>query len=107
MYIRLFKSWSRRNYRLDDYLQAYIKKKKKKKKNIVSPTLSVSAVVNFYSVSTVHFKARKNKQMSTLQTKTRPNVKIHIIYSISNANCMRKNVCPFQYPLSLMLSYST
>ena len=34
-------------------------KKKNKKKNIVSPTLSVSAVVHFYSVSTVHIKDQK------------------------------------------------
>ena len=37
------------------------KKKKKKKKNTVSPTLSVSAVVHFYSVSTVHNKDQKSK----------------------------------------------
>ena len=30
-------------------------------KNTVSPTLSVSAVVHFYSVSTVHMKTRKNE----------------------------------------------
>ena len=33
----------------------------KNKKNIVSPTLSVSAVVYFYSVSTVHIKDQKTK----------------------------------------------
>ena len=32
---------------------------KKKKRNTVSPTLSVSAVVHFYSVSTVHLKDQK------------------------------------------------
>ena len=31
------------------------------KKNIVSPSLSVSAVVHFYSVSTVHIKDQKTK----------------------------------------------
>ena len=31
------------------------------KKNTVSPTLSVSAVVHFYSVSTVHIKDQKKK----------------------------------------------
>ena len=34
-------------------------KTKNKKKNTVSPTLSVSAVVHFYSVSTVHIKDQK------------------------------------------------
>ena len=33
----------------------------KKKKNVVSPTLSVPAVVHFYSVSTVHIKDQKTK----------------------------------------------
>ena len=51
MYIRLSKSWSWRNYSWDDYLQACIKKQKK--------TPSVSAVVHFYSVSTVHIKDQK------------------------------------------------
>ena len=36
-----------------------LKKKKKKKKKNVSTTLSVSAVVHFYSVSTVHIKDQK------------------------------------------------
>ena len=60
----------------------------KTKKNIVSPTLFVSAVVPFYSVSTVHIKDQKEKkQMSmtrkyhnhTLQTKTRPDIIMHFI----------------------------
>ena len=33
----------------------------KQKKNTVSPSLSVSAVVHFYSVSTVHIKDQKTK----------------------------------------------
>ena len=59
----------------------------KKQKNTVSPTLSVSAVVHFYSVSTVHIKDQEKKQMSmtrkyhnrTLQTKTRPDIIVHFI----------------------------
>ena len=35
--------------------------KKQKQKNIVSPTLSVSVVVHFYSVSPVHIKDQKKK----------------------------------------------
>ena len=34
----------------------------KNTKNTVSPTLSVSAVVHFYSVSTVHIKDQKKKK---------------------------------------------
>ena len=57
------------------------------KKNTVSPTLSVSTIVHFYSGSTVHIKDQKKKQMSmtrkyhshTLQTKTRPDIIVHFI----------------------------
>ena len=42
-------------------------------KKPVFPTLSVSAVVHFYSFSTVHFKDH------TLQTKTRPDIIMHFI----------------------------
>ena len=84
---------------------------KKQKKSFLS------AVVHFNSISTVHIKDQNNMSMTrkylnhTLQTKTMLDIIMHFIkngiYSISNANCMRKNVCPFQCLLSLMLSYST
>ena len=68
----------------------HVLKKKKKKKNAVSPTLSVSAVLHFYSVSTVHIKDQIKNQMSmmsmtrkchnhTLQTKTRHDIILHFI----------------------------
>ena len=90
MYIRLFKSRSWRNYRWDDYLQACIKKP-------VSPTLSVSAVVHFYSVSTVHIKdQKKQKSMNrkyhnhTLQTKTMPDIIMHFIKQRNQFHFERK-----------------
>ena len=60
--------------------------KQKQKKNTLFLTLSVSAVVHFYSFSTVHIKDQK-KQVSmirkyhnhTLQTKTRPDIIMHFI----------------------------
>ena len=52
MYIRLFKSWGWRHYS---------KTCIKKQKYTVSPTLSVSAVVHFYSFSTVHIKDQEKK----------------------------------------------
>ena len=84
----------------------------KKQKYTVSPTLSVSAVVHFYSFSTVHIKDQKKKQMSmtrkyhnhTLQTKTRPDIIVHFIKQRNQFHFERKlyvqNVCPFQYLLS-------
>ena len=68
------------------------------KKNPVSPTLSVSAVVHFYSVSTVHIKDQKKKQMSmarkyhnhTLQTKTRPDIIVHFIKQQNQFHFERK-----------------
>ena len=57
-----------------------------KPKHTVFPTLSVSAVVRFYSVSTVHIKDQKNTSEydrkyhnHTLQTKTRPDIIMHFI----------------------------
>ena len=57
----------------------------KTKKNTVSPTLSVSAIVHFYSVSTVHIKDQKKMSMTRkchnhiLQSKTRPDIIMHFI----------------------------
>ena len=69
-----------------------------KKKNTVSPTLSVSAVVHFYSFSTVDIKDQKKKQMSmirkyhnhTLQTKTRPDIIMHFINQRNQFHFERK-----------------
>ena len=69
---------------------------KKNKKN-ASPTLSVSAVVHFYSFSSVHIKDQK-KQMGmirkyhnhTLQTKTRPDIIMHFIKQRNQFHFERK-----------------
>ena len=61
-------------------------------------TPSVSAVVHFYSVSTVHIKDQKKKQMSmtrkyhnhTLQTKTRPDIIVHFIKQRNQFHFERK-----------------
>ena len=68
------------------------------KKNTVSPTLSVSAVVHFYSVSAVHIKDQKKTQMimtrkyhnHTLQTKTRPDIIVHFIKQRNQFHFERK-----------------
>ena len=60
---------------------------KQTKKHTVFQTLSVSAVVHFYSFSIVHILKTRKKQVSmirkyhnhTLQTKTRPDTIIHFI----------------------------
>ena len=67
-------------------------------KNTVSPTLSVSAVVHLYFVSTVHIKDQKEKEMSmtrkyhnyTLQTKTRPDIIVYIIKQRNQFHFERK-----------------
>ena len=70
---------------------------KKNKKKTVSPTLSISALVHFYSFSTVHIKDQK-KQMGmimkyhnhTLQTKTRPDIIMHFIKQRNQFHFERK-----------------
>ena len=69
---------------------------KKPPKNTVSPTLSVSAVVHFYSVSTVNIKEQKQMSMTrkyhnhTLQTKTRPDIIVHFIKQRNQFHFERK-----------------
>ena len=68
-------------------------------KKSVSPTLSVSAVVHFYSFPTVHIKDQK-KQMGmirkymyhnhALQTKTRPDIIMHFIKQRNQFHFERK-----------------
>ena len=71
------------------------------KKNTVSPTLSVSAVVHFYSVSTVHIWRPEKTQMSmtrkyhnhTLQTKTRPDIIVHFYKTTESIPFRMQIVC--------------
>ena len=92
--------------------------KNQKQKHRFSDTFCISRSA-FYSVFTVHIKdQKKKKQMSmtrkdhnhTLHTKTRPDNIMQFIKQRNQfnfeRNFMRKNVCPFQYLLSLMLSHS-
>ena len=88
MYTRLFKSWGWRNYG---------KTCIKKQKYTFSPTLSVTAVVHFYSFILCVLKTRK-KQMSmirkyhnhTLQTKTKPDIIMHFIKQRNQFHFERK-----------------
>ena len=65
----------------------------------VFPTLSVLAVVHFYSVSTVHTKDKKKQQQMnmtrkyhnhTLQTKTRPDIIMRFIKQRNQFHFKRK-----------------
>ena len=90
-------------------------KKIRKKKTSRPDTFCVGRSAFVYSFSTKDQKKTvsmiRKYLTHTLQTKNRPDIIIHFIKqevnSISNANCMRKNICPFQYLLSPLLSYST
>ena len=71
---------------------------KQTKNTVVSPTLSVSVVEHFYSVSIVHIKDQQKNQMSmtrkyhnhTLQTKTRPDIRVHFIKQRNQFHFERK-----------------
>ena len=84
MYILLFKSWSWRNYRWYDYLQARIKNTKKHR---FSDTFCIGRSAFLFCFYCVYYRPEKNKQMSmtrkyhnhTLHTKTRPDIIMHFI----------------------------
>ena len=69
-----------------------------KQKKPVFPTLSVSAVVHFYSFSTVHIRPEKEVNNTkrrkyhnhTLQTKTRPDIIMHFIKQRNQFHFKRK-----------------